>query len=79
MTPYLLMAASALVLAIGSTPVMRKVAIRYGVVDAPTARKIHASPVPLLGGGAIYVAFVLALLFLGNRFYINELVSIFVG
>ncbi|MEZ4713597.1 MAG: MraY family glycosyltransferase [Caldilineaceae bacterium] len=79
MTPYLLMAASALVLAIGSTPVMRKVAIRYGVVDAPAARKIHASPVPLLGGGAIYVAFVLALLFLGNRFYINELVSIFIG
>ncbi|MEZ4663099.1 MAG: MraY family glycosyltransferase [Caldilineaceae bacterium] len=79
MTPYLLMAASALVLAIGSTPVMRKVAIRYGVVDAPNARKIHASPVPLLGGGAIYVAFVLALLFLGNRFYINELVSIFIG
>jgi len=79
MTPYLLMAASALVLAIGSTPVMRKVAIRYGMVDAPAARKIHASPVPLLGGGAIYVAFVLALLFLGNRFYVNELVGIFIG
>lgn len=79
MTPYLLMAATALVLAISSTPVMRRVAIRYGVVDAPAARKIHASPVPLLGGGAIYVAFVLALFFLGNRFYINELVGIFIG
>jgi UDP-GlcNAc:undecaprenyl-phosphate GlcNAc-1-phosphate transferase len=78
-TPYLLMAASALVLAIGGTPVMRQVALRLGVIDNPTARKIHASPVPLLGGAAIYIAFILALLFLGDRRYINEVVGIFIG
>ena len=78
-TPYMLMAASALVLAIGSTPVMRQVALRLGVIDAPAARKIHTSPVPLLGGAAIYIAFIVALLWFGERRYINEVVGIFIG
>lgn len=79
MTPYLLMAASALMLAIGSTPVMRLVALRFGVIDQPAARKIHANPVPLLGGAAIYVAFILVLLLFGDRRYIHEVVGIFIG
>ncbi len=79
MATYLLMAASALVLAVGGTPLIRQLAMRLGVLDQPSARKIHAQPVPLLGGAAIYVAFILALLFLGDRRYINEVVGIFVG
>ena len=79
MTPYLLMAASALMLAIGSTPVMRLVALRFGVIDQPAARKIHANPVPLLGGAAIYVAFIVVLLLFGDRRYIHEVVGIFIG
>lgn len=79
MTPYLLMAASALMLAIGSTPVMRLVALRFGVIDQPAARKIHANPVPLLGGAAIYVAFILVLLLFGDRRYIHEVIGIFIG
>jgi UDP-GlcNAc:undecaprenyl-phosphate GlcNAc-1-phosphate transferase len=75
----MLMAASALVLAIGGTPVMRQVALRLGVIDNPAARKIHSSPVPLLGGAAIYIAFIIALIFFGDRRYINEVVGIFVG
>jgi UDP-GlcNAc:undecaprenyl-phosphate/decaprenyl-phosphate GlcNAc-1-phosphate transferase len=78
-TPYMLMAASALVIAIGGTPVMRQVALRLGVIDNPAARKLHHSPVPLLGGAAIYIAFIIALLFFGDRRYINEVVGIFVG
>ncbi len=79
MTPYLLIAVSALLLAIGSTPVMRRLALRYAVVDNPNARKVHATPVPLLGGAAIYISFVLVLIFFGDRFYINQFVGIFVG
>jgi len=79
MTPYFLMAASALLLAVGGTPVARRVALHLGVIDAPGTRKIHGNPVPLLGGVAIYIAFILALLFFGDRFYINEVVGIFVG
>ena len=79
MAPFLLMAASALILAVGGTPVMRMVALRFGVIDAPNARKIHTNPVPLLGGAAIYIAFLLALVFLGDRDYVGEVVGIFVG
>jgi len=79
MTPYLLIAASALVLAISGTPVMRLVALRFGVVDQPAARKIHANPVPLLGGAAIYIAFIIFLFTLGDRRYIHEVVGIFIG
>ena len=79
MTPYLLMAASALMLAIGGTPVMRLVALRFGVIDQPATRKIHARPVPLLGGAAIYVAFIIVLLLLGDRRYIHEVIGIFLG
>lgn len=79
MTPYLLMAASALMLAIGGTPVMRLVALRFGVIDRPAARKIHTNPVPLLGGAAIYIAFIVVLLLLGDRRYVSEVVGIFLG
>lgn len=79
MTPYLLMAASALVLALSSTPVMRLVALRFGVIDQPAARKIHHNPVPLLGGAAIYVAFILVLFLFGDRRYVHEVVGIFIG
>lgn len=78
-TPYLLMAASALLLAISGTPVMRMVALRLGVIDTPNARKIHASPVPRMGGAAIYIAFLMALIFLGDLRYIKEVIGIFIG
>lgn len=79
MSTYMLMAASALLLAVGGTPLMRRLALQLGVVDQPDARKIHSNPVPLLGGAAIYLAFILALLFVGDRFYINEVIGIFIG
>ncbi|MCB0130077.1 MAG: undecaprenyl/decaprenyl-phosphate alpha-N-acetylglucosaminyl 1-phosphate transferase [Caldilineaceae bacterium] len=79
MNSYLLMALSALLLAWSSTPVLRRVALRTGVVDNPNARKLHLDPVPLLGGAAIYIGFILALIFLGDRHYINAVVGIFVG
>lgn len=79
MTPFILMAASALIFAIGGTPVARQLALRLGIIDQPAARKIHVDPVPLLGGAAIYSAFILAMLFFGDLFYVAEVVAIFVG
>lgn len=38
------------------SPVAIFVARRFGVVDAPGPRKIHARPVPLLGGAAVLAA-----------------------
>ncbi len=37
------------------TPLVRKVALKLGIVDLPGGRKIHAHPMPLLGGLAIYL------------------------
>lgn len=43
-------------------PVVRAAAWRVGVLDKPSARKVHTLPVPRLGGVAVYVAFALSLL-----------------
>lgn len=45
---------------LASIPIIRRVAIWTGFVDRPNSRKIHLEPIPLLGGLAIYVAFMLA-------------------
>lgn len=79
MTTYVLILASALVLAFGVTPVVQRVARRTGMVDKPSARKQHTVPTPMLGGVAIYLAVIVALLLLGDRFYVHQVVSIFVG
>ncbi|WEK54510.1 MAG: MraY family glycosyltransferase [Candidatus Cohnella colombiensis] len=36
-------------------PIVRKVALKVGFVDRPTKRKIHATPIPLSGGVAIFI------------------------
>ncbi|MFN2220171.1 MAG: glycosyltransferase family 4 protein, partial [Anaerolineae bacterium] len=78
-TTFMLIFACALVMAVGGTPLVRRMALRLGVTDQPNARKIHVSPIPLLGGLAIYGAFIAALLLFGDRFRLNELISILVG
>ena len=52
----------ALVASLGLTWPVRALALRYGMVDHPGPRKVHLEPMPLLGGIAIYLAFVLAIL-----------------
>lgn len=38
-------------------PVLKRVALRFGFIDAPTvARKLHSKPTPLLGGVAVWLA-----------------------
>jgi len=44
------------------TPFIRTVAIKTGYMDHPQDNKVHAHPTPLLGGIAIFTAFVIALL-----------------
>lgn len=75
----MLILASALVLTIGGTPLARQVALRVGLMDQPSARKVHRSPIPLLGGVVIYLSFIVALVLFGDRFYVNQVVGIFLG
>ncbi len=79
MAQYLLILLSAFVLAVGATPLVRRLAIRLGVVDRPAARKIHTRTTPLLGGVAIYLAFIVTLAILGDRFYIQQVIGILLG
>jgi len=57
----------------------RWAAPRLGVMDQPSARKIHTKPMPRLGGAAIYMAFVIALLLFGDRSYVSQAVGILLG
>ena len=43
-----------------SIPLMKRLARRFRVLDLPGPRKVHQEPVPLLGGGAVVLSFVLA-------------------
>ncbi|WJW67829.1 undecaprenyl/decaprenyl-phosphate alpha-N-acetylglucosaminyl 1-phosphate transferase [Candidatus Chlorohelix allophototropha] len=79
---YLALFVGALLLALLITPLVRRIALKSGIVDAPGLRKIHSSPVPLLGGVAIYLAFTLALLGLTGwilPFYFLQLAAILFG
>jgi UDP-GlcNAc:undecaprenyl-phosphate GlcNAc-1-phosphate transferase len=57
---YLMLGAFAV--ALFAVPVVRAVALARGVLDRPSARKVHARPTPLLGGAAVYLAFAVTVL-----------------
>lgn len=43
--------------ALFSTPIVRMIARKFDFLDYPDERKNHSSPVPVLGGVAVYIAF----------------------
>jgi UDP-GlcNAc:undecaprenyl-phosphate GlcNAc-1-phosphate transferase len=62
---YALLFAFAIVMLL--VPIVRQLALRCGFVDRPTRRKIHAEPVPLSGGVAIFAGVICtSFLFLGQ-------------
>jgi UDP-GlcNAc:undecaprenyl-phosphate GlcNAc-1-phosphate transferase len=57
---WLYPSALAFVLSALLTPFMAVAARRYGILDVPDAkRKVHALPTPLLGGFAVFLAFII--------------------
>lgn len=69
----------ALIASLGLTVPIRKFALRVGMVDQPGPRKVHVKPVPLLGGIAIYLAFVIAMLFTLRAVPQQQIVGILAG
>ncbi|HXG17430.1 MAG TPA: MraY family glycosyltransferase [Calidithermus sp.] len=57
---YLVLVASAVALL--AVPLVRAAAVALGVLDQPSARKVHGRPTPLLGGAAVYLAFAVTVL-----------------
>jgi UDP-GlcNAc:undecaprenyl-phosphate/decaprenyl-phosphate GlcNAc-1-phosphate transferase len=49
-----------------SIPWVRRLAINLGFVDAPAQRKLHSTPIPLMGGVAIFGGAMVALLLFSN-------------
>jgi UDP-GlcNAc:undecaprenyl-phosphate GlcNAc-1-phosphate transferase len=66
--------ATAFTLSFSLTPLAACLARRFGILDLPDARKLHALPTPLLGGAAIFVGFVTALA--ANAILFPELIAI---
>lgn len=63
MVKLVLVFAMAFLVALEITPLVRRWARRRGKLDFPDARKLHATPVPRLGGVGIYLAVLLWLVF----------------
>lgn len=61
------------------TPLTRQIAMRLGVTAEPNKRNIHQRHVPLMGGGAIYIAFVLSALLFSPPDHLRELGAIVAG
>jgi len=58
---------------------VRAFALRVGMVDLPGPRKVHLTPIPLLGGLAIYAAVVIAVLFAFNGPARTQIAGILIG
>lgn len=61
------------------TPLTRQIAMRLGVTAAPSRRNIHVRHMPLMGGAAIYIAFVLSILLFSPPTHLKELGAIVAG
>ena len=59
--PLLTFALAAIVVLV-ATPIVKRIALQFGFVDRPNARKVHQRPMVRLGGVAIFSGFLVALL-----------------
>ena len=58
---------------------VRAFALRVGMVDLPGPRKVHLTPIPLLGGLAIYAAVVISVLLAFNGPARTQIAGILIG
>lgn len=59
-TDYLIIMGVAALVTVLTVPVFRVIAIARGFVDEPDERRAHARPTPSIGGGAMYLGFLVA-------------------
>ncbi len=71
------LAALAAAIAFFVVPVVRRIAFAMGALDAPSARKVHVVPTPLLGGLAVYFGFAVTVLI--NFSFSRDLKGVAVG
>src|SRR5580700_7462086 len=71
--------AVALLASLCLTVPIRHLALRYGMVDKPGPRKVHLNPIPLLGGIAIYLGFVLGVVLTRHDAPLQQIIGILAG
>jgi UDP-GlcNAc:undecaprenyl-phosphate GlcNAc-1-phosphate transferase len=59
--PYLIVFLVAAGTTFGLTPLVRRLAQRFGAIDEPSARKLHVVPTPTMGGLAMWAGFLVAM------------------
>lgn len=74
-----LITVSAALVTLFATPLIRRLATALGIMDTPSDRKLHVSPVPLLGGVAIYSGVVTAIFVSNIQPYLRELGGLLLG
>ena len=79
MSQFIFIAIAAGLIAFVGTPFTLVIAKRIGFISEPSARKTHVAPMPLLGGVAIWAAFVVSLFIFGRGAEFRELISIVIG
>ena len=78
--PVILSLFIALALSFALTPVVKWLAVKIGAVDVPKdKRRMHDHPIPLLGGLAIFIGFMVSVLILGNVRGNGQMQSILLG
>ena len=56
---------------------VRKLAIKLGALDKPDARKVHKNPIPRMGGLAIYIGFIIAVV--ASMHLTKEIIGMLIG
>lgn len=64
---YISLGTLSLLLTLIFIPIIKKLAVKLNLVDKPNYRKIHAVPVPLVGGIAIALVILITTIISGNR------------
>jgi UDP-GlcNAc:undecaprenyl-phosphate GlcNAc-1-phosphate transferase len=79
MNTSLIAFAVGLIASMGLTVPVRQLALRVGMVDHPGPRKVHVQPMPLLGGLAIYLGVLVALLASMDGPALRQVIAIYAG
>jgi UDP-GlcNAc:undecaprenyl-phosphate GlcNAc-1-phosphate transferase len=79
MNTSLIAFAVGLIASMGLTVPVRQLALRVGMVDHPGPRKVHVQPMPLLGGLAIYLGVLIALLVSLDGPALTQVIGIYAG
>src|SRR5271169_6908603 len=79
MNTSLIAFAVGLIASMALTVPVRQFALRVGMVDHPGPRKMHVQPMPLLGGLAIYLGVLIALLVSMDGRALTQVIGIYTG